>query len=53
MKKIFNLILCALCVLSYTSCNDDEGIEYTQVSPIKIISRDVNSRHQLRKAPLW
>ena len=42
MKKIFNLILCALCVLSYTSCNDDEGIEYTQVSPIKIISRDVN-----------
>ena len=33
MKKIFNLILCALCVLSYTSCNDDEGIEYTQVSP--------------------
>lgn len=42
MKKIFNLILCALCVISYTSCNDDEGIEYTQVSPIKIISRDVN-----------
>lgn len=42
MKRIFNLILCALCVISYTSCNDDEGIEYTQVSPIKIISRDVN-----------
>lgn len=41
MKRIFNLILCALCVISYTSCNDDEGIEYTQVSPIKIISRDV------------
>lgn len=42
MKRIFNLILCALCFISYTSCNDDEGIEYTQVSPIKIISRDVN-----------
>lgn len=42
MKKIFNLILCVLCVISYTSCNNDEGIEYTQVSPIKIISRDVN-----------
>ncbi len=41
MKRILNLILCALCVISYTSCNDDEGIEYTQVSPIKIISRDV------------
>lgn len=42
MKRIFNLILCVLCVISYTSCNNDEGIEYTQVSPIKIISRDVN-----------
>lgn len=42
MKRIFNLILCALCVISYTSCNNDEGIEYIQVSPIKIISRDVN-----------
>lgn len=42
MKRLLNIILCALCVISYTSCNDDEGIEYTQVSPIKIISRDVN-----------
>lgn len=42
MKRIFNLILIALCVISYTSCNDDEGIEYIQESTIKIISRDVS-----------
>lgn len=41
MKRIFNFILVALCVISYTSCNDDEGIEYIQQSSIKIISRDV------------
>lgn len=42
MKRIFNLILIALCVIGYTSCNDDEGIEYIQESTIKIISRDVS-----------
>lgn len=42
MKRIFNLILSALCVIAYTSCSDDEGMEYTHESSIKIISRDVN-----------
>lgn len=42
MKKIFNIILLTLCVIGYTSCNDDEGIEYIQKSSIKITSRDIN-----------
>lgn len=42
MKRIFNLILIALCVISYTSCTNDEGIEYIRESKIKIISRDVS-----------
>lgn len=42
MKRILNLILLALGVIAYTSCDNDEGIEYIQKSSVKIVSRDVN-----------
>lgn len=41
MKKIFNFILLALCVISYSSCSNDEGIEYFNESSVKIVSRDI------------
>ncbi len=42
MKKIFSLLLFALCAISYTACTNEEGIEYVQESSIKIVSRDVS-----------
>lgn len=41
MKKIFNFILLTLCVISYSSCSNDEGIEYFNESSVKIVSRDI------------